>query len=161
MQSAEMQETAVKENEESSAGAEAVRRRRRTSSADSNAQVRVELTDEVIRSLGGAVEVLQSRGVEKSTADFVEYFLTSVTDESIQKWIEKETPMEWRLKSALADPIKEKLIRHIFALQSEMDSRSLARIERALLGDDNPRVRRRRLKSNGEGIVEKNAESIG
>jgi hypothetical protein len=154
MENVEIQETIEKETEDAISEGDVGKKRRRNPNIESKSTVRVELSDSLSKLVNEGIGLLAERGVDKAPSDFVESYLTHVDQASIREWVEKETPVEWRLKTALADPLKEMLIKRIFGLSSAEDAATLIQLEKVLLNEEMPKKERKKRVPRSEKKAE-------
>ncbi len=104
-------------------------RKRGLSGSEPKQSIKLELQESLSKVIHEGLMTLEERGLKRSAADFVQSCLEGITENQVSLWVEKETPLEWRVNQCLKDTEKAKLIRKLFDLDSSKSSQTLKAIE--------------------------------
>jgi hypothetical protein len=115
------------EDEESSLAA--FTRKRGNSGNDSKQFVKIELNEVLASMIQEGLTVLEERGLKRSAGDFVQSCLEGVTGDQVFQWVEKETPLEWRVHECLKDTEKAKFIKKLFDLDPSKSTQTLKALD--------------------------------
>lgn len=119
-------ETAIDEDEGSLAS---FTRKRGLSGNEPKQSIKLELPEVLSKVIHQGLLTLEERGLKKTAGDFVQSCLESVTEEQVSQWVEKVTPLEWRVNECLKDAEKAKLVKKLFDLDSSKNGQILKALE--------------------------------
>ena len=104
-------------------------KKRGTAPSEPKQSVKVELPESLSKFIHEGILTLEERGLKRTASDFIQSCLEGVAEAQVSNWVEKETPLQWRVTECLKDEEKAKLIKKLFDLDSSKSPQVIKAIE--------------------------------